>query len=324
MELGKTTRFTRCRPADAHESMISTLTFGEVQGALGSTLVSASTRGSIKLWETRRMKCLWTENIQDAYHSTTTQSGSMNAILGVKCLSYCENSSVIAAVASNGDIFVWAGFDTQQATEASQTSDAAVFEPILPRYCGRFASPQSSKDCEPLSVTVQQSRAGSLDVHIAVFYTHSSYFWKLVASPSLSRPNTLEISATKFTAGLVGELTSSFINFANDPRPESTTQAAPPPLRPILPHNMGGLVPPQPRRSPLGSRHRSYVVAGDAVGQLALWDWDADSACATRRQDGVEQQACRQMLAHEDGALSAIGMNGPVLATGRYVLVCLG
>jgi hypothetical protein len=334
MEVGKSAKFVRCRPADAHESMVSALTFGEAQGASGSTLVSASTRGRIKLWEARRMKCLWTDSVQDAAPTTAPQGASINTTLGVKCLSYCANSGAVAAVASNGDIFVWTGFDTQQVIESAQSSDAAVVESISPQCHGRFASPQRSNDgveCEPLSIAVQPSPPGSLDVRIAVFYTHSSHFWKLVASPSSGKANALEFSTTKFVAGPVGQLTSSFINFARNESRHETTIQAPPPFRRSMPaQTMGGLLPPQSRRRPLGSRQRSFVMAGDSMGQLFLWDWEddteelLDSTLAPGRKNRAERQICTQMLAHEDGALSSIGMDGPILATGRYKLTFCG
>lgn len=325
MEVGKIAKFVRCRPADAHESMVSVLAFGEAKGTSGSTLVSASTGGSIKLWEARRMKCLWTDNVRNAAPTTV----SINTNLGVKCLSYCANSGAVVAAASNGDIFVWTGIDTEQVIASSQFSDTAMLESISPQYYGRFASPQGSNggvECEPLSIAIQSSPPGSLNVHIAVFYTHSSHFWKLVASPSSGKANALEFSTTRFAAGPVGKLTSSFINFSrkesrHDAAPQSPRSAQ----RSTFPRAIGG---PQSRRTPLGSRQRSFVVAGDSMGQLFLWDWEDDTegilnfAPARGRKDRVERQFYTQILAHEDGALSSIDMDGPILATGRYEPTC--
>jgi len=323
IELGKIAKFVRCRPAEAHESMVSALTFGETHGASGSTFVSASIGGTIKLWESRRMKCLWTESIQDASPATATPAAGINTVLGVKRLSYCAISGIVVALGSNGDIFVWAGFDTQQVIESSQSSDAGAFQPISPQYYGRLASPEDGNGREPLSIVIQPLRTGSRDVHIAVFYTHTSHFWKVVASPSPSNPSALEFFRTKFVAGPVGELTSNLLSFSQDPPHETTLQAPPSPQLGVLSQNMSGFLPPQPRRTPPGSRHRSFVLAGDSLGQLVLWDWEndteklADPTIATGRKGKAERQFCRQLLAHEDGALSAIAMDGPILATGR-------
>lgn len=68
-----------------------------------------------------------------------------------------------------------------------------------------------------------------------------------------------------------------------------------------------------------GRAAASFVLAGDALGTVCVWDWDAEGA---PEEDGrARVRASRRWEAHDDGAVCAVEASGVVVVTGRCVRV---
>jgi hypothetical protein len=61
---------------------------------------------------------------------------------------------------------------------------------------------------------------------------------------------------------------------------------------------------------------RGFVIAGDSQGGLTIWDWDAEPTEA-KAGGRLTVHGCRTWAAHDDGGVTAIAIDGPILTTGR-------
>lgn len=96
MDLGAP-RHSMCRPEDAHAGAVSCLQFS--QG--GHLLASAAADGTVKLWGTRHLRCLWT-------YTPTTARDERDAC--VRLVLHVPSGTITAATQS-GQIVIWTGFE---------------------------------------------------------------------------------------------------------------------------------------------------------------------------------------------------------------------
>lgn len=323
MDLGKNAKFSRCRPVDSHVGVVSCLAFGDAYGSNAGTFVSACQKGTVKLWDAYKMRCLWTGQM---FESTPRVDG-VSIPVAAKRIAFDATSGTIVVAGVNGEIFAWGGFGTAGYVELDPRA-ADVPHSLSPRFFCRVPALESAPEVEAASLVIrpQSVSLGRTEVELAVAYDGKPHFWKVVIVPNFgsaadAASSTLShrVRTVKYESRASSPLTAFHCRFV----PRETPQIPSTPI-PALTSTSRLLLPSLPEQRTLGSNPRSYVLAGDGLGNLCVWDWDdepkRDLALAL---DGKEKQAVsvrnhRMFVAHEDGAISAIALDGPVFATGRY------
>src|SRR5258708_1002800 len=130
----RSAKFSRCRIQDAHQGSITSIAFGG-EGILGNkstydalTFATACTRGIVKLWESKRMACLWT-----GFVSQVSGANSLNPQdLRVLRVAYDAPGGHVVAALRCGDVIVCSGRDVWIDAGVSRLSTASSFTPSMP------------------------------------------------------------------------------------------------------------------------------------------------------------------------------------------------
>ncbi|KAH7100141.1 WD40 repeat-like protein [Auriculariales sp. MPI-PUGE-AT-0066] len=151
-------RTISCGLADAHAAPISYLEFS----AGGHVLASASSDGSLRLWDTRRMRCLWSHTPVDGAEACT------KIVLNLP-------AGILIGALQTGTIVVWSGF------EIDAVGDTYSVENVRSRSI--VAPPP------PESVAIQSVAYVALDASdqtLAVLYNGHRSFFKVDAESTAS------------------------------------------------------------------------------------------------------------------------------------------
>lgn len=304
MELGKSVKFTRCRPAESHEGLVTKIVWGD---GSGTSFVSSCARGSIKLWEACRMRCVWTGTaiVDDAFPLLRSS---------IQELAYDAASGTVIAATEGGYIFVWSGIDVSSITVADQPPNDEMAQ-LAPRYFLRIA-PLVEDLVKPSFLMLQSAGSSPIQLHFAVFYTHETYFHKV--SVDLKEPIPL-FYAVQFCDGPLGAISSSKANLLPILSSTASSPTSSCTLPNITPSSTTIDIPLLSRNTPrLPIRLRSYVLAGDTCGRMCVWDWDWDpDDLASTHAKYPKVPSSQRWQAHDDGAVTAIEVDGAILATGR-------
>ena len=165
-------RWTRCQVTDAHE--------GSVEDAIWAGTAHAVTGGAdgrVKVWDVRRMSCIWTSPLKQ---------GQVIRDPCVKVASDLANGFVVGFMKS-GEIAVWSGFSSLSTTSAWDTPDFTVSElRIPPQSSIPPVDPSQRREIKALHIYATSSqRVSILILHeaetvfrrILVDIGDSSYEW---------------------------------------------------------------------------------------------------------------------------------------------------
>lgn len=92
-------KHTRCKVEDCHDAAVCALAWGMEAGQEGPTaFVTGDMHGQVKLWDTKRMKCIWASTKKEGLDRDVCGKIAVNIAQGV----------VVAAMESN-EISIWSG-----------------------------------------------------------------------------------------------------------------------------------------------------------------------------------------------------------------------
>ena len=296
-------RFTRCRVVDGHRGDVRCVQF---TGREDELVVSGCSRGQIKLWDAKRMGCLWTgfgQNQDDLLPDSCVK------------LAYGIGAAALVASLQGGDIMVWWGFQLQDDGMGSQTLMGTV-------NSLRITNPVQSisKDVKSVESLFVDPDSSPATIKIFVHYADEQYFLRLAVDLSSGL-----VTPTRFCDGPIGLLTSVRPYFAG-PRHGSCPHPAP--FTVVNPN--ASTVSINNAMVQNVSREPSFVLVGDTLGRVCLWNWDAEGSVIPTNEDhdfstteGVKVQvkSSRRWEAHDDGAVCAVEVNDVVIITGRFVMV---
>ena len=297
-------RFTRCQVDDGHAGDVRCVSF---TGREDGLIVSGCSHGQVKLWDARRVRCLW-----------TAFGKREGAILPDPCVKveYCAKAKALVASLQGGDIVLWWGFQLQDDGIGGQLAIVGTVRAL------RIAHPAQSTITggQPVESLFVDCDSSPSKVKILVHRPDEQYFLRLV----VDLPSGF-VTTTRFCDGPIGALTSVRPCFVAQHRGSGLTSAA------ITPVNTStSSLPLNHAADLIVSRETSYVLAGDTLGRVCVWNWDVDGSVVAKHDsptlDRVETQinASRRWEAHDDGAVCAIETNSVVIVTGRFVFVCIG
>lgn len=113
-DAGKRTpaKLVRCKVDEEHQGEVIDVAWD----ASGAAVVSGSLDGTVKLWDAKKTRCLWTsDKILEALVPVALK----------KILSAMDHGVIVAGL-QNGDIHVWAGFDTVLSEQPSVSPSSIV------------------------------------------------------------------------------------------------------------------------------------------------------------------------------------------------------
>jgi WD40 repeat protein len=298
-------RFTRCHVDDGHAGDVRCVLF---TGREDELIVSGCSHGQVKLWDARHMRCLWTGLGQRD-----------DSLLFDPCVKvgYSVGANTLVASLQGGDIVLWWGFQLQDDGIGGQMMIGAV-------QALRVAQPGhlTSLGVNPAESLYVDPSSSPSKVKVLVHHANERHFLRLVADLP-SRVVTL----TQFCGGPIGPLTNIKPCFVVQHNKHGSTTVPSTPVNASTPslsiNNEGNINVP---------RESSSVLAGDTLGRVCLWNWNAEENAVVaipeqpedpRKINGVMAQvsSSRRWEAHDDGAVCAIELNSVVIITGRLVLL---
>ncbi|KAG8746986.1 hypothetical protein FRC10_002785 [Ceratobasidium sp. 414] len=284
MEVGCSARMIKCTLNDAHKTRVDDIFADE--GINGPEyFATGATDGSVKLWtfptsQRGQVCCVWNGSYGDAGH-VTPDVASLAMIPCAKVAISVSNEIVLAGY-GDGTILVWFGV-----APASSLADPSNVK------CVHVPSPSALPSVpSTLRLHAQSRTTASILVH----YSADSHFYRLQVDKDIGL-----VKRTRFGGGPLGPLGIITTKFAKQAKEDtrtvpsstgpstSTTPAVsfpttsnhdnpPPTLAPLhvtLPVPDRGSAP----------RTRSFVVAGDSLGRVCVWDWDGKEELA-RKETG--------------------------------------
>lgn len=284
-------KFVRSLVEDEHHTDIRCIQFA---GRNDEFILSGCSQGLVKLWETKRMRCVWS--------GSTAKEDTVLSDACVK-LQYSNSSNVLALALQSGDLVLWWDFQFQEDGTGSRAVSTApssirVPQPVVSE--GSLGALEIDPNSSPAKVVLLLHYEG--DVH----------FFRLTVDLT-----TGDISWTVFSDGPVGRLTSFKPSFVTRPGVQSPLACAP--ITPVVttsPFLSIGLA-----TELVLLRPSSFILAGDSLGQVCVWSWDAEGALRSDKgtTSPLKVGSMYKWEAHDDGAVSAIESNDVVIVTGRCV-----
>jgi len=252
-------KHARCTVDECHEAAVCALAWGTEVGQEGpNAFVTGDAHGQVKLWDAKKMKCIWTSTKKEGLDRDCCAKIAVDAARGV----------VVAAMESNKTI-VWSGFSPVLTGERDVLEHGPA-ELMIPPFPA-FSAAQTPSGFIPLREL--------LDIHIS---TRNGKLGLLVAykgDPHLYRidvdMDTSDIERVALGDGSAGSVTV---------------------VKPVLATQDG---------------ESSFVLVGDQLGCISIFDWDAPSSVSR-----TSISPLRKIDAHEDGPVTALAWNTIVLASG--------
>ncbi|KZO97558.1 hypothetical protein CALVIDRAFT_73012 [Calocera viscosa TUFC12733] len=328
-EVGRTARLIRSAPTDAHRQRVEALAMGQ-----SGTVASAGSDGRVKLWDGggsgHTLRCLWV--------SAAAPSGS---VIGALCQVQYDGGFVVAA-STGGQVLVWHGVDVSTLLAAKDTIHGKTPEVIIPPTPPTaVGTPHDATHLNLQPTTLLLNVVSSDTAHVLVHYGEADHFWRLrITLPSLLDTK-VDVERTKFAGGPVGSITALAASFA--PTTPLAASSAPSPMLPSPPpepstdtmfemSDIPTRSQPQILQVDLDayatvrtSKARSFIVTGDTLGRICLWDWAANGVSPPRQHSPMAKEilsmvpvveAWRKWEAHDDGGVSALKIRAGLLVTG--------
>lgn len=240
----------RCTINDQHEGAVLDASW---DNGLNTAIVTAGADGLVKVWDAKRVRCLWTSE----KNPKTLVPDACVKVSAALCSGY------IVGVMRSGDVVVWSGLDLQSPDASIATSAHEVRIPNVTIAAKKNNEQYGTYDAIFLHVDIHASPATVL-----VAYSDDPFFYRL---------------------RIEGETGNVEITSFGDPS-----------FGPIA------------TLSPFFSAGSSFVLVGDHMGSVSLYDWHAP-----HDPSGTTVHPTRNFEAHEDGSsVTALAWNGVTLITG--------
>ncbi|EJU00347.1 hypothetical protein DACRYDRAFT_100917 [Dacryopinax primogenitus] len=333
-EVGRAARLIRSAPADAHRQRVEALVMGQ-----RGIVASAGADGRVKLWDGassgHTLRCLW-----------ASDPAATGNVIGPLCKVQYEGSFVIAA-STGGQVLIWHGIDLPTLLTAKNTIMGNMPHIIPPPVVtSSTGAAQDAAHIDSQTTTLLLNVISSEAAFILVHYGDADHFWRFRVNVPVAEygqpPAKINIECTQFAGGPVGSITAIAASFK--PASSSTTPAAPSPVvpspapEPVDTDTMFEMsdipvrVQPQILQMDIdafatvrSTKEHSFIVSGDVLGRVCLWDWEADGTPAPRQDPSIPKQApldvtivstWRKWQAHDDGGVSALKLHAGLLITG--------
>lgn len=268
-------QFARSTLEDSHNSSVTSITLSDSH----EVFLTGGNDGTVKLWSLvagadLRVRVSWT-------HSSPPIRGVPDPCIQV---AYHSASGTLAAAFKSGFACVWSGFTFTDGVAS-------------PKQATVIAGDAFGASAEQLGdgrrhATIKLSP--SLDeTSLLVHWDEDSFFTKIAFHTS-DNTTSSTWSATRYADGPLGPLTCIELNTA---LPE---------------HGSNNGIGASKLRLHTAVAKRSVAVAGDMLGRICVWDWNAIP-------DGGETKTARSFEAHADGGVSAICISNWIWISGRFV-----
>ncbi|KAL5631381.1 hypothetical protein ACGC1H_007036 [Rhizoctonia solani] len=286
MEAGCNARMIKCSVGDAHRMAVEdVLVENSVNG--NECVVSGSTDGSVKLWNlptTHRgqLNCIWTGQYTDG----GGLASEVAALVKVPCVKVAIDltSELVVAGYADGTVLVWFGV-TPGSLDLSNVK------------CVRIPPPSISPS--PLA-TLRIHGHSQTSISVLAHHAVDAHFYRLQIEK-----DTGLVRRLRFGGGPLGSLSVITTEFVKQDKesvrtgpssaiPSTLISASSTPAHTSTPSTPVPTGPSQPAGAPIqitldlpnhglisARRSRNFVSAGDALGRVCVWDWDAEEAIAT-------------------------------------------
>lgn len=175
MDSGRSSsKIVRCRVADQHRGLVTKVAWDK------DVVVSASSDGEVRIWEPKRMRCLWV--LKDVENVATDRCSLLLPLL---------DQDIVIVVKDSGHIVVWTGIDDLSETDIKtwrptlrlKPPHGVTHQPPSPMHA--FFDPKSSKH----------------QVSLCLHYEKDLYFYRIDISPLAKTFDTI-----KFGDGPLGPI----------------------------------------------------------------------------------------------------------------------
>ncbi|KAG8732277.1 hypothetical protein FRC11_014730, partial [Ceratobasidium sp. 423] len=284
MDAGCNARMIKCAVGDAHRMAVEDI---HVENSINGNerIVSGSADGSVKLWslptnQRGQLNCIWTGQYTDG----ANLASEVAALVKVPCVKVAIDlvSEVVAAGYADGAVLVWFGI-TPESPDLSNVK------------CVRI--PPLSVTPLPLA-TLRVHGHSPTSVSVLAHHATDAHFYRLRVERDAGLVKRLRfgggplgplsVITTEFTkqdkedirSGLGTSIPPTPISASGTPVIYTSTPSTP------VPSDSSHLV-----NAPLqitldlpkhdlvsAQRSRSFVSAGDTLGRVCVWDWDAEEA----------------------------------------------
>ena len=288
-------RFMRCGADDEHTGDVRCVLFA---GRDDELIVSGCSHGQVKLWNARRMRCLW-----------TGFTGKGDPFFPDSCVKvgYCVTANILVAAFQGGDIMVWWGFDLQD----DGTGSLMVIGPI---QVLRVALPNQSTSIGLVESLYVDPDSSLSKVKLLVHHAGERHFLRLFVDLYSGL-----VTLTRLCDGPIGPLTIVKPCFVSRHYVSAST---PTPMNSRTSLSINHLT------DIIVSHGSASVLAGDTLGRVCLWNWGTEGLLINLNDPEDHSTAggvmtvksSRRWEAHDDGAVCAIEVSSLVIITGRFVV----
>lgn len=241
----------RCTADDQHEGAVLDAVWAD---ELNAVMVTAGADGLVKVWDAKKVRCLWTSE----KNPKTLAPDACVKVSAAICHGY------VVGVMRSGDVVVWSGLNLQ-----SLDADA------IPISAHEARIPHMA-----LAVTKNDKEYGAYDTVTLHVDIHAPSPTALVAYPDDPHFHQLRIEEETGNIKVTSFGDSSFGPIAT--------------------------------LSPFFSASSSFVLVGDHMGSVSVYDWHA-----LHNSFGTTIHPTKQIEVHEDGSsVTALAWNGVTLITG--------
>ncbi|KAG9097788.1 hypothetical protein FRC06_007188 [Ceratobasidium sp. 370] len=273
MEVGCSARMIKCTLNDAHRMSVDGISVDK--GTNGAEyFATRAMDGSVKLWnlptsQRGQVSCVWTGGYADAGHVASDVASL--AMIPCAKVAFSVSNEIVLAGYGDGTILVWFGV-----SPASPPADPYSVKCV-------HIPPPSAFPSVPTTLRLHaQSRT---TVGILVHHSADSHFYRLQVDKEIGL-----VRRTRFGGGPLGPLSIITTKFTKRAKEDartasssagpatSTTPAVSFPATPNRDNTSSTIAPlhvalPAPERGS-APRARSFIVAGDSLGRVCVWDWD--------------------------------------------------
>ncbi|KAF9007023.1 hypothetical protein BDQ17DRAFT_1351263 [Cyathus striatus] len=279
----------RCNVGDEHAATVKDIIWS------GSGAVSCSLDGSVKVWEVNigkhlGIKCRWTSSLPPGI------------TLPEPCIKVaaCLEKGIVVALLNNGDLRVWTGLKDTQVPSDSRETISTYSDSVLSHYIHCPCPPSPSTELTvfhtPLALHIDPIRSAVL-----VAYANEPQFYRVDITKDAD--NTQErVPITPFGDGKFGVISSILPCFAKNIKKEKDYDY-----------------------DKELDEDRSFIVVGDKMGVVSVYDWSASTQQYTLPRDDKGKSKSlltgispmRTFEAHTDGSsITSLSWNGTTLITG--------
>ncbi|KAF8678198.1 WD40 repeats protein [Rhizoctonia solani] len=282
MDAGCNARMLKCSLGDAHQMSVDDIYVDNTTSG-NECIVSSSADGTVKLWnlpttQRAQLNCIWTGRYTDGDGLVS----DVASLVKVPCVKVAIDltSEIVAAGYADGTILVWFGI-------APGSSDLSNVKCV--RIPPPSVTPLPLKD---LRIDGHSQTSVSLLAHHAT--DAHLYRLNIGRDTGLVRRlrfgggplGPLSVTTAEFVkqekedirSGFSSSIPSTFASTSATPVASTNTPSTPVPISPSYPTNTSLQITLElPKHDFVPTkRSRSFVAAGDILGRVCIWDWEAE------------------------------------------------